>query len=105
MSTDRTQRPWYILDGPCEEYKRTISETGPTMLKLLKTVRAIIVNVGLVAISLVALTQGGDATIIGPLGLLVLAGYNGVEYADYMALVRAYSEYQDERDRDRERDN
>jgi len=72
------------------------------MLKLLKTVRAIIVNVGLIAISLSALSQGGDATIIGPLALLVLAGYNGVEYADYMALVRAYSEYQDERDRGRD---
>jgi hypothetical protein len=102
MSTNRTERPWYILDGPCEEYKRSLGDTGPTMLKLLKTVRAIIVNVGLVAISLSALSQGGDATIIGPLALLVLAGYNGVEYADYMALVRAYSEYQDERDRGRD---
>jgi hypothetical protein len=102
MSTDRTQRPWYILDGPTDEYKRTFQETGPTMLKLLKTIRAIIVNVGLVAISLFAISQGGDATIIGPLSLLILGGYNGVEYADYMALVRAYSEYQDERDQDRD---
>jgi len=105
MSTDRTQRPWYVLDGPCDEYRRTFSDTGPTMLKLLKTIRAIIVNVGLISISLLALSQGGDATIIGPLAILVLAGYNGVEYADYMALVRAYTEYQDERDQDRERDN
>jgi len=102
MTTDRSQRPWYILDGPCDEYKRSFGDTGPTMLKTLKTIRAIIVNVGLIVISLSALSQGGDATVIGPLALLVLAGYNGVEYADYMALVRAYAEYQDERDRDRD---
>ena len=102
MTTDRTQRPWYILDGPCDEYRRSLGDTGPTMLKLFKTVRAIIVNVGLIAISLSSLSQGGDATIIGPLAILVLAGYNGVEYADYMALARAYSEYQDERDRERD---
>jgi len=102
MTTDRTQRPWYVLDGPCDEYRRTFADTGPTMLKLLKTIRAIIVNLGLISISLLALSQGGDATIIGPLAILVLAGYNGVEYADYMALVRAYSEYQDERDRERD---
>jgi len=102
MSTNRTQRPWYILDGPCDEYKRSLGDTGPTMLKLLKTVRAIIVNVGLVAISLSALSQGGDPTLIAPLAILVLAGYNGIEYADYMALVRAYAEYQDERDRGRD---
>ena len=96
-------RPWYVLDGPCDEYKRSFEDTGPTMLKLLKTVRAIIVNVGLISISLLSLSQGGDATIIGPLALLILGGYNGVEYADYMALARAYTEYQDERDRDRDR--
>ena len=82
MSTDRTQRPWYILDGPCDEYRRSLGDTGPTMLKLLKTVRAIIVTVGLIAISLSALSQGGYATIIGPTAILVLAGYNGVDYAD-----------------------
>jgi len=102
MTTDRTQRPWYVLDGPCDEYRRSLQNTEPSMLKLLKTVRAIIVNVGLIAISRSALSQGGDATIIGPLAILILAGYNGVEYADYMALVRAYSEYQDERDQDRD---
>jgi len=102
MSTDRTQRPWYILDGPTDEYKRSFSDTGPTMLKILKTVRALIVNIGLIAISLSALSQGGDATIIGPLALLILGGYNGVEYADYIALARAYAEYQDERDRERD---
>jgi len=102
MTIDRTERPWYVLDGPCDEYKRTFGDTGPTMLKMLKTVRALIVNIGLIAISLSALSQGGDATIIGPLALLIIAGYNGVEYADYIALVRAYSEYQDERDRDRD---
>jgi len=45
MTTDRTQRPWYVLDGPCDEYRRTFSDTGPTMLKTLKTVRAIIEEV------------------------------------------------------------
>jgi len=56
MSTDRTQRPWYILDGPTDEYKRSFGDTGPTMLKILKTVRALIVNIGLIAISLSALS-------------------------------------------------
>ena len=68
------------------------------MIKILKTVRAIIVNLGLVAIAVYALAEGGDPTIIGPLGILTLAAYNGIEYADYAALVQAYSEYQDQQD-------
>ena len=90
-------RPWYVLDGPCDEYKRTFGDGGgPQMIKVLKTIRAIIVNIGLVAIAMYALAEGGDATIIGPLGILTLAAYNGIEYADYAALAQAYSEYQDQ---------
>lgn len=93
MSTN--SRPWYVLDKPCDEYRRTFDHgNGPRMIKILKAVRAIIVNTGIILIAMYALLEGGDPTIIGSFSILVLAGYNGVEYADYAALVQAYSEYQ-----------
>jgi len=65
------------------------------MLKTLKILRAIIVNVGIIVVSGYALHLGGDPTWIGALFLLVISGYNGIEYADYMALIQAYQEVQD----------
>lgn len=66
------------------------------MLKTLKIVRAIIVNVGIIAVSAYALHLGGDPTWIGGLFLLVISGYNGFEYADYTALMQAYQQVQNQ---------
>lgn len=92
-----TRYPWYINGYACREYQQTLDPTGDRlpMLKLLKLVRSIVVNIGLISLSLVAVSNGGDATVIGVLGLLVLGGYNGLEFSDYLALVRAYEEVQD----------
>ena len=64
------------------------------MLKALKILRAIIVNIGVSAIALFALSSGGDPTVIPTLALIILGAYNGVEYSDYQALVQAIAEVQ-----------
>jgi len=66
------------------------------MLKTLKIVRSIIVNLGLIAVALQAVGNGANATVIGALVILVIGAYNGLEFSDYMALVQAYQEVQQE---------
>ena len=86
-------RPWYCVDPLVDDYLRIEREGGDLrMLKKLKILRAIVVNVGLVAISLYALSLDADPTIIGGVGLVSLAAYNGVEIADYGALLQAVAE-------------
>mgnify|MGYP000013983267 CR=1 FL=1 len=94
---DTPARPWYINDRVCDEYRTTLSDEGRLpMLKSLKLVRSIIVNVGLIALSLLAVANGAQPTIIGVLGLLVIGAYNGLEFSDYLALVQAYEEVQND---------
>jgi len=97
MASKQRTRPWYCSDQAVEEYK-TVHRGGTDlkMLKSLKIIRSIIVNLGIIAIALYALKTGGDSTIIAPIALFVLGGYNGVEYADYMALAQAISEISSE---------
>lgn len=92
-------RPWYCADQAVDEYRNTLSKDGERleMLKKLKLLRAIIVNLGVVTITFYSILRGGDPTILGSLGLLTLVGYNGVEYSDYMALLQAYQEVQSEK--------
>ena len=93
--THQRPRPWYIHDGICDDYTETLRDGGDLrMLKALKLVRSIIVNLGILAISLYAVSQGGDPTIIGTVALGVLGGYNGLEFTDYLALMQAYKEVQ-----------
>lgn len=95
MSQHRNPRPWYIQDRVCDEYRKTLSDGDRLpMLKALKLIRSIIVNIGIIALSLQSVATGADPTIIGSIGLLVLAGYNGLEFSDYLALIRAYEEVQ-----------
>jgi Na+/H+ antiporter NhaD/arsenite permease-like protein len=68
------------------------------MLKTLKIVRSIVVNLGLIAVALQAVGNGANATVIGGLVILVIGAYNGLEFSDYMALVQAYKEVQQEGD-------
>ena len=108
MSVSNT-RPWYVPDRACDEYRKTLSATSNRggdlkMLKALKLLRSIIVNAGIILISLHSITTGGEPTIIGFVALAVLGGYNGLEFSDYLALVRAYSELQQDTDRDEQTD-
>lgn len=64
------------------------------MLKTLKIARSIIVNIGIIAISIYSLSKGGDPTVVGSAALVVLGGYNGVELADYSALMAAIRDSQ-----------
>jgi len=99
MSSKHT-RPWYISDKACEEYRQTLSDdddrgTDLKMLKTLKLVRSIIVNVGIISLGWLSIVNGGAPTIIGFVALAIIGGYNGLEFSDYLALIRAYHEVQD----------
>ena len=92
--TAATHRPWYCIDGLVDDY-RVIAESGGDlrMLKALKIVRSIIVNLGIIGVTLYTLIgTGADATIIAVVGLITLGAYNGVEVADYAALAQAFAE-------------
>jgi|AntDeeMinimDraft_6_1070357.scaffolds.fasta_scaffold58655_1 hypothetical protein len=95
MST-KHNRPWYCRGGVVDEYKDTLQTDGQRlpMLKTLKIIRAIIVNVGMIGIAGYAIGQGGDPTLLGGLALGVLGLYNGLELSDYAALLQAYKEVQ-----------
>jgi hypothetical protein len=97
MST-KHNRPWYCRDGVVDEYKDTLQTDGQRlpMLKTLKIIRAIVVNIGIIALSTYAISRGGDPTLLGFLALSVLGAYNGLELGDYLALVQAYNEVQGE---------
>lgn len=102
--SDHAPRPWYINDRATDEYHETLVGGGELpMLKQLKILRSIVVNLGLIALSGLTVTQGGDPTIIGGLGLVVLGAYNGLEVSDYLALLRAYDEIQNQNQDDSDR--
>jgi len=93
MTVQKPTRPWYCIDALVDDYVTIYEEGGDLkMLKSLKITRAIVVNIGIIAITLLALAEGAEATIVGGLGLVSLATYNGVEIADYGALVQALAE-------------
>ena len=92
-------RPWYCRDDVVDEYKTTLTtddEKFP-MLKTLKILRAIIVNAGTMLLTAYLAYLGGDPTILGVLSLGLLTAYNGLEISDYMALVQAYQEVQQDK--------
>lgn len=99
-----TTRPWYCRDDVVDEYKQTLNADGEAlpMIKTLKILRAIIVNVGILVIGGYAIYRGGDPTILGVLALGVLGAYNGMELGDYLALVQAVQEVQSEATGDEE---
>ena len=92
-------RPWYCNDRLVDDWK-TVHSTGGdlSMLRHLKIVRSIVVNLGIITIAILSLRYGGDPTVIGPLALVVLAAYNGIEIADYQALAQAIVEVSQETD-------
>jgi len=92
--TTQQPRPWYCLDDLVEDYRAVATNGGDLrMLKALKILRSIIVNVGIIGITTAALLYtGADATWVSIIGLLTLGLYNGVEVADYAALAQAFAE-------------
>jgi hypothetical protein len=91
--THQRPRPWYVVDAACDDYRDTLLDGGRLrMLKVLKLIRGIVVNLGVLTLSLFAVANGGEPTIIATLGLLVFGAYNGLEFSDYMALLQAYRE-------------
>lgn len=98
--TQRHTRPWYCLDALVEDY-RVVADSGGDlkMLKALKILRSIIVNLGIIGVTLYTLLgTGADATLIATVGILTLGLYNGVEVADYAALAQAFAEVKNEQD-------
>lgn len=93
MSFNQT-RPWYCSERLTEDY-RVVADSGGDlrMLKTLKIVRSIIVNLGIIGITVAALFYtGADSTVVSVIGLVTLGAYNGVEVADYAALAQAFAE-------------
>jgi len=95
MSSD--PRPWYCSHRLVDDWRTVEREGGDLkMLKTLKIVRSLIVNLGIIIITLTTLYLGGDVTLIGSIGLTVMALYNGVEVVDYLSLAQAIVEVQNE---------
>jgi len=96
MSAQNNRRPWYLRDTVVDEYKTAIDSGGEKfpMLKKLKIIRAIVVNIGVLAVGAWAMYLGGDPTLLGVLTLAVVGAYNGLEIGDYLALLQAYQEVQ-----------
>lgn len=90
----QTHRPWYCIDALVDDYRAVASGGGDLqMLKLLKVVRSIIVNAGIIGVTLFALaTTGANPTWVAIIGIGTLGLYNGVEVADYAALAQAFAE-------------
>jgi hypothetical protein len=90
----RTHRPWYCIDALVEDYRAVAIKGGNLgMLKSLIVIRSIIVNAGIIGVTLFSLAQTpANATLVASLGLLTLGLYNGVEVADYAALAQAFAE-------------
>lgn len=94
MSSIRRDRPIYCPDALVDDYRAVADNGGDLgMLKTLKVVRSIIVNLGIISVTLFALLQTtADATVVSALGIVTLGLYNGVEVADYAALAQAFAE-------------
>lgn len=91
--TRHQPRPWYCLNSLTDDY-HAIAESGGNlkMLRTLKILRSLVVNCGIIGVTLYSLINGADATFIGVIGILTLGLYNGVEVADYAALAQAFVE-------------
>lgn len=88
------QRRWFTPDALVDDYAAILRSGGDfRMLKLLKIARSIIVNLGIIGITLYSLfATTADPTLVAILGIATLGLYNGVEVADYAALATAFAE-------------
>jgi len=87
-------RPWYCNESLTDDYAALLSNGGDfQMLKALKILRSIIVNLGIIGISIYALMSSGvDVTMVAIVSIITLGLYNGIEVADYAALAQAFQE-------------
>jgi len=96
MSAPTDSTPWYEQLAPrglTDDYVHTLTTGGDLrMLKLVKAIRVIIVNVCVAVIAGYSLYLGADPTVIGGFALAIFGGYNGIELADLAALLQAYTE-------------
>jgi hypothetical protein len=94
MTQPTTPRPWYCHDALVNDYREIADSGGDLrMLKTLKIFRSIIVNVGIITVTLYSLVATtADPTWVAVLGIITLGLYNGVEVADYAALAQAFAE-------------
>lgn len=97
-------RPWYCNDHLVEDWLTVEREGGDLkMLRSLKIIRSILVNIGVIAVALLSIWSGAEPTLVGTTALVVLGGFNGVEAADYAALAQAVAEVRAEK-RDKQDD-
>jgi len=94
MSGPLAPQPSKPPEGLVEDYRHIAANGGDLqMLKTLKIVRSIIVNLGIISIALAGLLQtGADPTMVSVLGIVTLGLFNGVEVVDYFALMQAFAE-------------
>lgn len=95
--TDQIPRPWYCSDRLTDDYRASIArgEGGDlSMFKLLKFLRSLLVNSGIIGLAAYALSLGAEPTFVGGIAILVLGGYNGLEIGDYLSALQAYAEVQ-----------
>jgi len=88
------KRPWYVNNRLCDDYVAVAQRGGDfRMLKGLKILRSMIVNLGIIAIALVSILEAdANATIVGSAAIVTIGLYGGVELADYAALAQAFAE-------------
>jgi len=91
-------RPWYCSDRLTDDWRAVLDGEGGDlkMLKSLKIVRSIVVNIGIILISAMAIYYGGDVHVFGGFGLTTLIAYNGIEVVDYASFLQAITEAQEQ---------
>jgi hypothetical protein len=100
---NRTPTPWYVHQKLCQDYRQIANNGGDfEMLKALKIIRSILVNIGIISVSMYSLQAGADPTTIGTLTVATLGLYNGVELADYAALALAFSQAKGQTEQEQE---
>jgi hypothetical protein len=110
MSQDKCMsidpKPWYVNRQLCQDYRQIANNGGDfEMLKALKIIRSILVNIGIIAVSIYSLQAGADPTTLGGLTVATLGLYNGVELADYAALAQAFSQAGQEQETKKSNEN
>lgn len=95
MTVSKGSRLWYCPEARVETYRSIISNGGnPTVIQALKVLRTIVLNVLVVALAWLSVTQGGDPTFVPVSAFATLAVVNGFEYSDWAAFRQAYQEAQ-----------
>ena len=93
MSASRYKRPWYCPDQLVDEYLSEGRNGGDLeMLKIVRRTQALIVNSGIVAITLWYILGGATNPWVIGTAIITLGLMNGVMAADYKAIARALAE-------------